>query len=72
MYCISEYPNSFAFVRNRPSDILERLSRGTCTCTCNRRNPHQFCVLHHQFCSAFRSTRSEKLVEWRPHVGKNL
>ena len=51
---------------------LERLSKGTCTCTCNREYPHNFCVLRHQFCSVFSSTRSEKLVEWRPLVGKNL
>ena len=54
--------------------VIERLSKGTCMCTrtCNRGYPHNVCVLRHQFCSALRSTRSGKLVEWRPHVRKNL
>ena len=55
-----------------PAYSVERLSKGTCTCTCNRGYSHKFCVLHHQFCSAYRSTRSWKLVVWRPFLGKNL
>jgi hypothetical protein len=43
---------------------LERLSKGTCTCTCNREYPHNFCVLRHQFCSVLSSKRSEKLVAY--------